>query len=153
MSNFVSVIAGVYLMLWCKTIQGFYSGYARGAQLGHVVYSRFGENQDVTHSDPYWELANFHLYLTWILVAYIVAKTIRIKNFSHFVSTPAALFATIGFCMIYVTTRSYSIDNDPYLDLMRETMPMYPALIFLSAALFMWELFDMFRIYGKLGKK
>jgi len=89
----VTTGTGVYLLFQSGYFQGIYTGYGNGAQLGVGVYTG--------HGDPFFFLSDYHVYLNWLLICFILAKVIDLGVVTELISLAAILGSFLATCYLY----------------------------------------------------
>jgi len=123
----VTTGTGVYLLFQSGYFQGIYTGYGNGAQLGVGVYTG--------HGDPFFFLSDYHVYLNWLLICFILAKVIDLGVVTELISLAAILGSFLATCYLYNFKVAYSGDESSYVDLIRITISFDYCRIWICMAL------------------
>lgn len=117
----LTIAMGVYLLLQNGYLQGLYTGYINGAQLGGNYYSIHGRFY-ATHGDPFFFLINMHVSLSWLLICFLVVKLIDMGYVAELFSLAVALCCLFAVCYVNNYKVANSADESAYIDLLRTTI-------------------------------
>lgn len=147
MMKIIAVILGGYLCQESFYYQGIYTGYNIGAvRLAGICYPTSG-NFCITHGDPYFDLANIHVYINWCLIFFIASKLIKKETLSHIISLPSITLAFLLFVYVYIFKSRYIADEVAYIDVIRETLSTDFIHIWLALAIMIYQIIAVIQYY------
>lgn len=123
--NKVLLMLGVLALGMNQFIEGLYEGFAYGAsKMCNYSYAALGTNEAriwISGADPYFNIHNWYVYISLILVLFIASKLVDDGLVSNLISFILLVFSLTFFFKIE-RSKQLEINNpDKYIDLMRET--------------------------------
>lgn len=139
----IAIIVCSYICLQSYYLRGIYVGF-NYSPLCEAPGSLQNKGANLYQVSPYYQFPDFHFYISFLLLLFIIGQLIKKEILSQVFSLMAISLALLGFIHIYNLKSNYVSDGDKYMDLMRLTLSMDSDHIWLTLAILIYQIIITF---------
>ncbi|MBX7055259.1 MAG: hypothetical protein K1X36_09905 [Pyrinomonadaceae bacterium] len=116
----LTILSLAILLIENAYLAGVYEGHVIGAQLGGIYFPNAGGFY-LSHADPYFYLANYHIYLVWVYLLSLLLQVVSVKKWPQIFSCAIAFIGLLASFYLVYFGDAHRSDSSTYLDLVRNT--------------------------------